>query len=53
MEISNLKSAATLLTRYYAIQKLQGLSNEIVRIRVRGCKTTEGQTWRSEKILTV
>ena len=30
----DLKSVATLLTRYYAIQKLLGLSNEILSINV-------------------
>ena len=34
MEISDLKSAAKILTRYYTIQKLQGLANEILYICV-------------------
>ena len=29
MEISDLKSAATLWTRYYTIQNISGISNEI------------------------
>ena len=34
MEISDLKSAATLLTRYCTIKKMQGFSNEMQHICV-------------------
>ena len=34
MEIAGLKSANTILNRYYTIKNLQGLSNEVLCIRV-------------------
>ena len=34
MEITDLKSAAMLLTRYYTIQNLRGTSNDILCIQV-------------------
>ena len=34
MEILGLKIANTLLNRYYTIKKLQGLSNEVLCVRV-------------------